>query len=136
MPVGLTPYFGTSFLETLGYAIGVEEVYNFGGKYSHVEPDFNYQLGFYPGANPAAMGASLDSARYSTNIVRADPYVLFVTNNAERNMFIGRVAYFLAKTDLYSLAFGASIWHSDLYHFDPPPTGPRPPEGLHRNSVA
>lgn len=31
-PFGLTPYFGTSFLETLGFTMGLEEVYNFGVK--------------------------------------------------------------------------------------------------------
>lgn len=130
-PFGLTPYFGTSFIETLGFAMGLEEVYNFGVKYSHVEPDLNYQIGYYPGANPNAIGLSLDSARYSTNIVRADSYVPFGSNNAEQNMFIGRAEYFFLKNDLASFAVGASIWHSDLYNFDTRQTGTKQLEGVH-----
>ena len=130
-PFGLTPYFGTSFIETLGFTMGLEEVYNFGVKYSHVEPDLNYQFGFYPGANPNAIGLSLDSARYSTNVVRADPYVPFGSSNAEQNMFIGRAEYFVIKNDVTSLAFGASIWHSELYNFDTRQTGTKQLEGLH-----
>lgn len=130
-PFGLTPYFGTSFIATLGFATGVEEVYNLGVKFSHVEPDFNYQVGFYPGANPNAVGLSLDSARYSTAIVRADPYVTFGTNNAEQNMFIGRAEYFVLKNDDASLALGASIWHSDIYNFDTRQTGTKQLGGVH-----
>lgn len=130
-PFGLTPYYGTSFIETLGFAMGLEEVYNFGVKYSHVQPDLNYQVGFYPGANPNAIGRSVDSARYSTNIVRADSYTPFGSNNAEQNMFIGRAEYFVVKNDVSSLAFGASIWHSDIYNFDTRQTGTKQLEGLH-----
>lgn len=130
-PFGLVPYFGASFIETLGFAMGLEEVYNFGVKYAHVESDLNYQFGFYPGANPNAFGISADSARYSTNIVRADSYVPFGAQNAEQNMFIGRAEYFVVKNDFASLAFGASIWHSDLYNFDTRRTGTKQLEGVH-----
>lgn len=130
-PFGLTPYFGTSFLETLGFTMGLEEVYNFGVKFSHVEPAFNYQVSFYPGANPNAFGLSLDSARYSTNIVRGDSYVPFATQNAERNMVIGRAEYFVIKNEAVSLAFGASLWHSEIYNFETRQTGTKQLEGLH-----
>lgn len=135
VPFGLTPYFGSSFLESLGFTMGIEEVYNLGVKYAHVEPDFNYQFGFYPSASPSAFGISRDSARYSTNIVKADSYVPFGSRNAEENMFVGRVEYFFVKNDLASLALGASIWHSDIYNFDTRQTGSKQLEGLHLNAT-
>jgi hypothetical protein len=131
VPFGLTPYFGTSFIETLGFTMGLEEVYNLGVKYAHVEPDLNYQFGFYPGANPNAIGASRDSARYSTNIVFADSYTPFATRNAEENMFVGRAEYFVVKNEAASLAFGASIWHSDIHNYDTRQTGTKQLEGVH-----
>jgi hypothetical protein len=131
VPFGLVPYFGASFVETLGFTMGLEEVYNLGVKYSHVEPDLNYQVAFYPTTNPNAIGGSVDSARYSTNIVRADSYVPFGTNNAEENMVIGRAEYFLTKNDVSSLAIGASIWHSDIRNDTTRLTGTKQLEGVH-----
>ncbi|MCJ2142410.1 hypothetical protein [Methylobacterium sp. E-066] len=48
VPFGIVPYFSTSFIETFAYVIGIEEMYNVGVKFSHVERDFNYQLGYFP----------------------------------------------------------------------------------------
>ncbi|ACL62668.1 hypothetical protein [Methylobacterium nodulans] len=135
VPFGLVPYFSTTWLETLGFAMGIEEVYNFGVKYSHVEPEYNYQLGFYPGANPNAFGISRDSARYSTNIVRADSYVPFGSDNAEQNMIVGRAEYFFIKNDFASLAAGVSIWHSDIYNFTTRQTGTKQLEAIHVNAT-
>lgn len=131
VPFGLVPYFGASFIETLGFTMGLEEVYNLGVKYAHVEPEFNYQLAYYPGANPNAVGASVDSARYSTNIVKADSYVLGGSRNAEENMIIGRAEYFLVKNDVTSFAIGGSLWHSDVYNLDTRSTGSKQLEGVH-----
>ncbi|UMY16723.1 hypothetical protein MMB17_18895 [Methylobacterium organophilum] len=135
VPFGLTPYFSNTFLGSLGFVMGVEEVYNLGLKYAHVEPDFNYQFGFYPGANPNAFGLSRDSARYSTNVVIADSYIPFGTHNSEENMFVGRAEYFFVKNDLASLALGASLWHSDIYNFDTRQTGSKQLESVHLNAT-
>lgn len=131
VPFGLQSNFSDSFFESLGFTMGLEEVYDLGVKYAHVEPDLNYQFGFYPGANPNAIGTSVDSARYSTNIVRADPGLDYSSQNNERNIFVGRAEYFTFKNDFSSLAFGASLWHSDVYNFDTLKTGTKQLEAVH-----
>lgn len=131
VPFSLLSTFSVSFFETIGFTMGLEEVYNFGVKYAHVGKDLNYQFGFYPGASPNAVGISLDSARYSTNIVRADPGLTNGSQNREQNMFVGRVEYFPIKNDSNSFGFGASVWHSDIYNFDTGLTGAKQLEGVH-----
>lgn len=125
------PYFGTSFLETLAFTAGIEEVYNLGIKYSHTEPDLNWQLAFYPSDGGNWFGISRDAARYTANIVTADPYVPFGSNNSERDMLVARVERTVYRSELASVTLGASVWHSRLFNTDTRENGSKQSEALH-----
>lgn len=130
-PFGLTPYFGSSFLESLGFTMGIEEVYNLGVKYSHVDTGWTFDLGYFPGSAPNAIGISRDSARYSTAPVIADSYVPNGSNNHERNMVVARYEQSLLKTDTSSIVLGASGWVSELYNLDTRRSGTKTLGGVH-----
>lgn len=134
-PFGLTPYFGSSFLESLGFTAGLEEVYNVGVKYSHADEEWTWDIGYYPGAAPEGKGISRDSARYSTNIVRADGYVPNGTDNHERNMVVGRVEHTFLKTDVASFTGGLSGWVSQIHNFDTGKDGTKTLASVHFNAT-
>lgn len=133
-PFGLTPYFGASFIETMGFAAGVEEVYNLGVKYTHTDDKYDFDVAYYPGAAPDAIGISRDSARYSTNMVRADAYVPDGSDNHERNMVVGRYEYAFVKTDVTSFTAGVSGWLSQVHNLDNGRDGWKALEGVHFNA--
>lgn len=134
-PFGLTPYYGSSFLESLGFTMGVEEVYNPGVKYSHVDAAWTYDLAYYPTAAPDAEGISRDSARYSTNMVKADSYVPDGSDNHERNMVVGRVEYAFLKTDVASFSGGVSGWLSEVHNLDTHKDGFKSLAAVHLNGA-
>lgn len=117
-PFGLTPYYGASFFQSLGFTMGLEEVYNAGVKYSHAGDRLSWDVGVYPTAAPDAIGISRDSARYSTNMVKADAYVPNGSDNHERNMIVGRAEYAFLKTGASSVSAGVSGWWSQVRNLD------------------
>lgn len=134
-PFGLTPYYGTSFIESLGFAQGLEEVYNLGVKYSHADERWTWDVGFYPTAAPDAIGISRDSARYSANMVKADSYVPHGSNNHERNMVVGRVEHTFFKNDVASFTGGLSAWWSQVHNLDNGRDGRKNLEAVHFNAT-
>lgn len=134
-PFGLVPYFGSSFLESLAFTMGIEEVYAAGIKYSHDEDRYDFQVAFYPTANPNAFGISKDSSRYSAAIVAADSSTPNGSDNAERNIVVGRAEYYVVKNAKASLVVGADVWHSQVLNFDTHLTGSKQLEGAHLNGV-
>lgn len=122
--VGLLPvpfddqFWGSAFLNSMGFVIGLEEVYNAGITYAHEEDAFNVTAGFFPTTAPNAFGISDDAARYSVNIVKGDRSNPLASRNAERNMIVGRAEYKLASSDTGSLSVMGSGWHSTIHNFD------------------
>lgn len=131
VPFGIVPWFGSPFNENLGYALGIEEVYDAGVQYSHVEKDLNYQFGYFPTDGGNYFGISRDAARYTTNIVRADGYLAGGTNNSEQHILVARGEYTVYRDALMSATFGASVWHSSLYNYDTRHYGSKQLEALH-----
>ncbi|UMY16767.1 hypothetical protein MMB17_19145 [Methylobacterium organophilum] len=131
VPFGLVPYFSTTFFETVGFVAGLEEVYNTGLKFSHVEKDFNYQLGYFPADGGNYFGISRDASRYSTNVVKADSYVAGGSNNVEQHMLVGRGEYTFFRNEAVTATVGASIWHSSIYNYDTGTYGSKQQEALH-----
>jgi len=91
IPFGLQPYFGSTFYETLGNVVGLEDVEEMGAKYIQQSGDWNLQAGFY--LRPAMNGRGTSHGdTYSTVVSRADSYVADGSNNQERNTSVVRLA--------------------------------------------
>lgn len=135
VPFGLTPYFGASFIETLAYVAGVEEVYNVGMKFSHKGETFSYDLGYFPTDGGDYFGISRDSARYTTNIVKADSYLLGGSDNRERNMLVGRGEYTVYRDNVSNVMFGASALWSEIHNDDTGDVGHKWQEAVHMKAT-
>ena len=120
--VGIQP---VPFDNRLGFVSGREGVYRTGISYTHSDDRVSVSAGFFPVAGPPGIGNSRDSARYSVNIVRGDPYLPFASRNAERNMAIGKVRYTLASTARGQLSVTGSGWASQVHSFDTGENGSR-----------
>lgn len=107
-------WWGSSFLNTLGFVYGMEETYNTGIKLTHKQPRWQLDVGYFPNHGPAGRGISRDSSRYSTNIVEADGYVPDGSLNAERDMIVGSLRYTLVESDGLSLSATGSVWSSTI----------------------
>ncbi|MEH3117523.1 MAG: hypothetical protein PGN25_07925 [Methylorubrum populi] len=131
VPFGLLPYFSTTFFETIGFVNGIEDLYNVGVKYNHTEADLNYQFGYFPSDGGNYFGISRNSARYSTNIVKADGYLAGGTNNVEQHMLVGRGEYTFFNSGDATATVGASILRSSIYNYDTQEYGSKQQEALH-----
>lgn len=122
--IGLQPvpfddqFYGSTFLNSMGFVFGLEETYNVGIDYAHKEKKYTAEIGFFPQTAPNAFGISKDSARYSVNIVNADSSLAYGTHNVERNMLIGRLQYELLKTKQSLLTASGSFWLSQVHNLD------------------
>ena len=91
VPFGLQPYFGSTFYETLGNVIGLEDLEEVGAKYIQQIGDWNVQAGYY--LRPAWQGKGTSKGdTYSSVVSEADSYVADGSNNQERNTVVLRVA--------------------------------------------
>ncbi|MET4898662.1 hypothetical protein RN629_16135 [Sphingomonadaceae bacterium jetA1] len=121
--VGLQPvpfddrWWGSAFLNSLGFVYGLEEVYNLGVSASHQGKRAGFDIGFFPAAAPSAFGISRDSARFTVNLVRADSYVPGGTQTAERNMIVGRTRYQVPLSSTAKLTLTGSGWISTVHNF-------------------
>ncbi|MCO7569006.1 hypothetical protein NJH78_03380 [Pseudomonas chlororaphis] len=91
IPFGLQPYFGSTFFETLGNVVGLEDIEQIGAKYIQQHGDWNLQAGYY--LRPAWQGKGTSNGRtYSSVVSSADSYVADGSDNRERNTLVLRVA--------------------------------------------
>ena len=75
IPFGLQPYFGSTFFESLGSVIGLEDIQNLGVKYIQQQDDWDLQLGYYLHPADQGEGTSRGGRSYSTSVATADNYV-------------------------------------------------------------
>ncbi|MDF7675073.1 hypothetical protein PT277_07040 [Acetobacteraceae bacterium ESL0709] len=122
--IGLQPvafddqFYGSSFLNSMGFVFGLEETYNVGIDYAYTGKRYSAEIGYFPQTAPNAFGISRDSARYSVNIVNADSSVPGGTHNVERNMLIGRTRYQLLKWKEGDITATGSFWLSQVHNLD------------------
>jgi len=91
VPFGLQPYFGSTFYETLGNVIGLEDLQQVGAKYIQQSGDWNIQAGYY--LRPAWQGkGTSNGVSFSSIVSEADSYVADGSDNQERNTVVLRVA--------------------------------------------
>jgi hypothetical protein len=131
MPFGLLPYVSSTFYQTLVNAVGLEDVHNLGAKFQHKFGPMDLQLGFYPKDGGDWTGTSRDANRYSVNVVHADSYVTGGSNNEERNIMVGRLAYTFQHADDASSELGVSVLRSTLHNDDTGDDGDRDAYALH-----
>lgn len=131
VPFGLLPYVSSTFYQSLVNVIGLEDVHNLGAKVQHKFGALDVQVGFYPQDGGNWAGTSRDSNRYSVNVVKADSYVTGGSNNKERNLIVGRVAYKFEHGAESSSEVGVSALHSTLHNEDTDDDGTRKAYALH-----
>lgn len=129
IPFGLQPFFGSTFYETLGNVIGLEDVNDVGVKYIQQQGDWNLQVGAY--ARPAWPGnGTSNGTTYSTVVTDADGYVGDGTRNKERQIVVGRLARSLQLGDWKS-EVGFSALTSRLENQDTHDNGRRNAYAIH-----
>ena len=131
VPFGLLPYVSSTFYQSLVNAVGLEDVHNLGAKFQYTSGPLDVQLGFYPADGGDWAGTSKDANRYSVNAVHADSYVTGGSNNKERNILVGRLAYTVQHSEGSSSELGVSALRSTLHNADTGDDGDRNAYAVH-----
>ena len=131
IPFGLLPYTTAAFYQSMVNAIGLEDVHNFGARYMLQTGPLDVQVGFYPVDGGDWAGTSRDAARYTVNAVHADQSLAGGSNNRERNMLVGRLAYTLQQTERARNELGISGLYSTLHNADTNRNGHRTAYAAH-----
>ncbi|OEC32538.1 hypothetical protein SAMN05216600_1374 [Pseudomonas cuatrocienegasensis] len=129
VPFGLQPYFGSTFFETLGNVIGLEDLSQVGIKYIQQRGDWNLQTGYY--LRPAWQGeGTSNGATYSSVVSEADDYVADGSNNQERHTLVVRLAKAL-EVGTWTAEIGLSGLSSALENQDTHDEGRRNALAVH-----
>ena len=117
VPFGNLPYFSSTFIETLGYLIGLEDLSMVGAKYIQKTDDWDFQVGYY--ARPALQGKGTSSGgvTYSNVVSSADDYIANGNSNRERNTVAVRLS---RKLDVggWASEVGVSAYSGELKNND------------------
>jgi len=124
IPFGLQPLLSSTYNGTIGYYIGLEDVYDFGLSYNYIGDDIIFRFGFFPRDGGNYFGASRDSTRYSVNLVKQDTPGGGGTDSSENNVGVINVAYAWTDND-NSTTLGVSSMASQIHNFDTAKTGSR-----------
>lgn len=112
VPFGLQPLFSSTFYETLGNVVGLEDVNLVGATYQHQGEGWNVQAGVY--ARPAWAGyGTSNGSTYSIVVTPADPGVAGGRSVRERNVLALRLAHEL-PVDEGSGEVGVSLYQGAL----------------------
>lgn len=130
IPFGLQPYFGSTFFESLGNVIGLEDIQDLGVKYIQQQGDWNLQLGYYLRPADQGEGTSRGGRTYATSVATADDYVVDGSDNHERDILVGRLARNL-KLGAWNSEIGASALTSSLENQDTGDSGRRNALAVH-----
>lgn len=134
VPFGILPYFSSTITETLGYTLGLEDVYQLGVKYKAQINGWDVQAGYYLRPAWQGKGTSKEGVTYSNVPARADSYVEKGSSNSESNMLALR----MTKTvDLggWKTEFGGSVLSSTLENNDTNANGRRNAAAIHMSSA-
>lgn len=130
IPFGLQPYFGSTFFESLGNVIGLEDIQNLGAKYIQQHDDWNLQLGYYLHPADQGEGTSRGGRTYATSVATGDDYVTDGSDNHERDIVVGRLARDI-KLGAWQSEIGASLLTSSLENQDTHDSGRRNALAVH-----
>jgi hypothetical protein len=129
VPFGLQPYYSSTFYETLGNVIGLEDVWELGAKYIQDVDDWNVQFGYYARTAWPGRGTS-NGSTYSIVVTPADTGVTGGSQNDERGLAIARAARKVAFGSWKGEA-GISLMNATLYNRDTHRNGRRTAYALH-----
>lgn len=112
-PFGMLPYASNSWFFNLTYYVGFEDDYDSGIKLLLPLGDLDIQLAYYRADEGSFIGKSVDSARYSYDLVVSDAAELGEPGNArhdnqEQHQFNARIAYTFRHGDGLATEFGLS----------------------------
>lgn len=123
-PFGILPYASHSWFFNLSYYVGLEDDYDAGVKLTTNFGDLNLQAAFYKNTEGNYTGSSVDSARYSYDVVHTTVAELGYAgltedrNNSETNQGNLRLAYTLHHGEDLSTEIGVSGLYGQLYNGD------------------
>lgn len=130
VPFGLQPYYGSTFFETLGSVIGMEDAQDIGIKYTQQSGAWNLQAAWFAMPAEQGHGTSRGGTTYGTGVATADAYVVDGSDNHEENIFVARLARNFQQGDWASEA-GVSALTSTLENQDTGGDGDRHALALH-----
>jgi hypothetical protein len=129
VPFGVQPLFSSTFYETLGNVIGLEDLWEMGVKYIQQSGDWNLQVGFYK--KPVWYGRGVTrGTSYSTIVTPADPGIVDGTNNRERQLMAVRLAR-KVEVGTWKGEAGVSLLSSSLLNTHTGGSGRRNVFGVH-----
>lgn len=120
IPFGPSQFWDSSFYSSMNNSLGLFNVRNLGVNYHFELPSkTKFDLAYFNRDGGSYTGKSLDSARYSPNLVKSnDPNA---TSLKEKNMWMARVIQDInfqpnlgASDQDLKYSFGASYWQSEL----------------------
>jgi hypothetical protein len=121
VPFGIQPYSSHNWFFDVNYYVGLEDDYDLGVKSVTEGDNWTFKFAFYKNDEGNYTGSSLDSARYSYDLVNASLPVpgtgMFVTrNNEEINQFNARYAYTFQHSEGNSTEVGFSGELGETYN--------------------
>jgi len=108
---------------SIGFVVGLEEVYAPGITYKHDGAGYRLAAGYYPTSTPDGKGISRDGARYSTAFAQADGSVPDGTSTSERDLVAATLDWDVAGTGATKLTAAVSGLHSRLVDESSAPLG-------------
>ena len=121
-PLGLLPYASHSWFFNIAYYLGMEDDSDAGVKLVLPADKWNFQFAFYKNSEGSYTGNSINSARYSYDVVHTDETELGYAGlteprtNEEINQVNGRVAYTIPHGGVGSSEVGLSGEYGGLYN--------------------
>jgi len=139
VPFGLLPYASHNWFFNITYYLGLEDDYDAGVKVVLPGENLNLAFAFYKTDEGSYTGDSIDSARYSYDVVHTDENelgyagVLGPRTNSEVNQLNARAAYTLRHGGRSSTELGVSAMYGGLYNSTTTDTGRHWAGALHLN---
>jgi hypothetical protein len=137
VPFGIQPYQSHNWFFDVGYYVGLEDDYDLGLKLMKTTGPWSLQAAFYKNDEGDYTGNSLDSARYSYDIVNADLTTPtgdgVVRYNEEINQGNVRVAYRFDHSEDAKTEVGASFRAGQIYNSQTMETGAHFAWAVHAN---
>lgn len=124
VPFGILPFASHNWFFDINYYIGLEDDYDTGIRTSIKLGDLDLRFGFYKNSEGTYTGSSVDSARYSYDVVRTTVGELGYggatedVNNIETNQVNARVGYNVKLSPEIHGELGVSAQLGGIYNLD------------------
>ncbi|MDC5516738.1 hypothetical protein NRA64_08030 [Acinetobacter baumannii] len=128
VPIGIQPYFTSTMIESIGYTVGLEDLYKVGIKYHKKFDQHELYLGYYWDTAWNGKGTS-NGTTYSNVITKADTFLINGTNYEEKDTYVAQYNHSF-ETKKWNSNFGLTAYHSKIEGIDQE-NGTRDVIGLH-----